>query len=194
MELELDQYQSILDGDEKAFESFFHQHYQALVNYCNRMIQDIAASEDLVQQFFVTFWEKRQDLELKTNLVSYFYRSIHNRCLNELKHLKVKESYKQHNELERKAEETQLDQDENESIQHRVQLAINTLPEKRKKIFLMSKMQGMKYSEIASDLNISVKTVENQMGTALKHLRSELKNHPEFIILFILSQNIHLFQ
>lgn len=140
----------------------------------------------MVQQFFVHFWENKEKLNLSSSLSSYFYRSIHNRCLNELKHLKVKHYYKLHNEEERKLEESSEENDSSETLQNRIQLAINTLPEKRKKIFMMNKLEGFKYKEIAETLNISVKTVENQMGAALKHLRNELKNHPEFIIILII--------
>lgn len=103
-----------------------------------------------------------------------------------MKHLKVKHYYKLHNEEERKLEESSEENDSSETLQNRIQLAINTLPEKRKKIFMMNKLEGFKYKEIAETLNISVKTVENQMGAALKHLRNELKNHPEFIIILII--------
>jgi len=92
-----------------------------LVNYACKIIQDAEASEDIVQQLFVVFREKKDSFESDLNIKSYFYRSVHNKCLNELKHLKVKQSYKEDNEIQRNTEELNNDETNNEALKHRIQ-------------------------------------------------------------------------
>lgn len=156
------------------FEQLFRAHYASLVGYALKLIKERGQAEDIVQQVFVTLWEKRDELTIDGNPRSYLLRSTHNACLNHIKHLKVREEHATHVKSESEQSDA-ADHLEQEEFRTRVQELIRALPPQCRKIFLMSRLQGKKYQEIAADLQLSVKTVENQMGKALKILREELQ-------------------
>lgn len=167
------------------FESLFKSHYGELCAFANKYLEDLEASEEVVQDLFVKFWENREKNEVPNSLRSYFFTAVKNACLNQLKHLKIKEQYKQHNERELNAANVSADEEfEASELDHKIKSAIEALPEGRRKIFILSRYEGLKYQEIADQLKISVKTVENQMGEALKFLRHQLKDF--LVSLFVL--------
>jgi RNA polymerase sigma-70 factor (ECF subfamily) len=106
--------------------------------------------------------------------ISYLLRRTHHSCLNQIKHQKIKTEHVQHS-LATEAISEQRDLLEEQEFNQKVKHAVQSLPPQCKKIFLMSRLQGKKYNQIANELNLSVKTIENQMGKALKVLREELK-------------------
>lgn len=165
-------------GDEAAFEGVFRELFQPLVHYAMRFLEESEASEEVVQDAFFAVWEKRETLDIHTSLKSYLYRSVHNKCLNLIKHISIREDYKAWNEVEREEQEAHFEGEMGKSeLEQRIQTAIEALPPERQKVFRMSRFEGLKYQEIADQLNISVKTVENQMGKALKALRGSLADY-----------------
>ena len=166
------------------FEGLFKSHYSELCAFANKYLEDLEAAEEVVQDLFVKFWENREKNEVPASLRSYLFTSVKNACLNQLKHLKIKEQYKAHNERELNASNTSADEAfEASELDQKIKKAIEALPEGRRKIFILSRYEGLKYQEIADQLKISVKTVENQMGEALKFLRLQLK---DFLVTFML--------
>lgn len=176
--------------NKREFERFFKDNYKHLCLYAFGFLKDMDASEEIVQDVFVNLWKKRKDISISTNPKSYIYTSVKNLCFNQIKHLKHVDSYMQYNHHNIQLQE-QIESDvmvANE-MQQKISDSINNMPTERKKIFLLSRNQGLKYREIADQLNISVKTVENQMGKALKYLRAELGEYMTifiFVILFLL--------
>lgn len=168
-----------------AFETIFNEHYSNLCAYGNNFLKDIEASEEVVQEVFFKLWINRDSLEITTSLKSYLFRAVRNSSLNVLKHVGIREDYKQHNEriiqMEEKSQEDQVIVSE---LEEKIRKAIDALPLERRKIFIMSRYDGLKYKEIAEKLGISVKTVENQMGSALKSLRTELADYMPWVIIF----------
>ena len=161
-----------------GFEKLFRAYYQELCTYAFYYLKDQAAAEEEVQDIFVSLWKKRDELEITSSLKSYLYRATRNHCLNVIKHLEIRDSYKKHNEAIRKVEEQELGiHMETKELQVKIDAAIDQLPTERKRIFMMSRFEGLKYREIADQLNISVKTVENQMGKALAFLREQLVDY-----------------
>ena len=138
------------------------------------MLNDPELAEDTVQQMFVGIWEKRDSIEIQGAVKSYLMRSVHNTCLNHIKHEKVKQEHAEH-EMHTTSESTFEASLEAEEFRQKVKVSVQKLPPQCKKIFLMSRLQGKKYQQIADELELSVKTVENQMGKALKMLRGSLK-------------------
>lgn len=157
------------------FEKFFKQHYANFCLLAYRYLNDRDLAEEIVQDVFVKIWEKRKSLNVKGSLTAYFYLAIKNTCLNYLKHKRVEAAFAQ-NYLQQQTENT-IFEESSEDLNEKISKAIDTLPPQRKKIFLMSRYEGMKYHEIASKLQLSVKTVEAQMGLALKQLREQLKDY-----------------
>lgn len=149
-------------------------------------MEDLESAEEIVQDLFVRFWEQRETKEITTSIRAYFYSSVRNACLNQLKHLKIKDKYKQEQERELTFNSSQNQNDlELSELDQKIHNAINAMPEGRRKIFILSRFDGLKYQEIAEKLNISIKTVENQMGEALKFLRLQLKDFIVTVLIFL---------
>lgn len=188
VELSEQQYWPLINkGDKNAFEIVFKSYYQSLCNYACSIIKDIDESEEVVQNIFYNIWNKRETLEIQGPIKSYLYRAVHNDCLNKLKHAKVKSMYAE--DYKKTASEGY--EDASKTIQAKelgtqINEAIESLPDQCGKVFKLSRFENLKYSEIAEQLNISVKTVEVHMGKALKILREKLKDHLPILIWLLL--------
>lgn len=177
-------FEKIKNGNEKAFEILFHRYYCHLCAYASKILNDSISAEEIVQDFFVKLWEKRTVLSIETSIANYFFRSIKNLCINQIKHDKIKQEYS--NKVMLQSEKnfvhdnyfTEID------LAEKIDASINSLPKKRREIFKLSREDGLKYREIAEKLNISIKTVETQMGLAIKTLHDKLKNYTALILLF----------
>lgn len=177
---------AIRQGNERIFEVIFRKYYQSLCNYANSMLKELDEAEEIVQNLFSGIWEKRTDLEINVSLKSYLYRAVHNHCLNRIKHLKIRSEYEQYanNYFESSYESVSQTVMKNE-LELKIEEAIEKLPEQCRVIFRLSRFEELKYHEIAEQLGISPKTVENQVGKALKILRVELAEYLPLIILLI---------
>lgn len=174
----------IAQGNRSAFESLFKSHYSNLCGYAVKYVWELDQAEEIVQDLFFNLWNKRSDLYISSSIESYLFRAVRNACLNYLKHKKVRENYASNVKGSYNPGQG-LDDNPVETLelQKKIEDSIEVMPPERKKIFMMSRYDGLKYKEIAEKLGISVKTVEAQMGKALKFLREELK---EFMVILIL--------
>ncbi|MFZ1688455.1 MAG: RNA polymerase sigma-70 factor [Flavobacteriales bacterium] len=183
------EFQRIANGDRTAFEELFRTHYRPLCAFGNSYLKDRDRSEDLVQELFVKLWNERERLAVNTSLKSYLFAAVRNRCLNEVS--KVVRMRPLNEDVHDAPDETGRDEEEHTWRSARVQAAIEALPEERRKVFKLSRNEGLKYQEIAQHLGISVKTVENQMGKALKTLREELADLvPVFVALLAMAEEL----
>lgn len=166
--------QNIQAGKQETFEDLFRTYFKALSLYASSIIYSSEDGEEIVQDLFFQVWEKRLQLNITSSLKSYLYRSVRNRCLNFIKHQKVREKHRQEaiHEFNEAVRETS---DEAPELAEKIQKAIATLPNRCREVFELSRFEGLKYREIAEVMEISPKTVEVQMGKALKTLRKELK-------------------
>lgn len=170
--------------DEKSFEDVFRTHYKPLYAYAFTLLKEDVAAEEMVQNVFFKLWERSDELRISGSIAAYLYRAVHNKSLNYLKHLKVRSehqlhvSYRAGQDSDSAAEHLQM-----KELDERLRRALNDLPEQCRTIFQMSRFEELRYREIADRLDISVKTVENQMGKALKILRSKLV---DFLVLVLL--------
>lgn len=159
------------------FEALFRQHYSVLCSYANKFIDDIDASEEIVQDLFCNLWNNREKLEI-SSIKSYLFRAVRNSCFNLIKHINIREEYKTFNESEIKLDEDKIDDNIDASeLEVKIRETIELMPPERKKVFIMSRFEGLKYKEIAERQNISIKTVENQMGKAIKFLKEQLSDY-----------------
>lgn len=170
-----------------AIETLFREHYEGLSRYAFSILKDQEEAEDVVQKLFVKLWEKRNDLEIWKDIKSYLYRSTYNASLNEIKRIKRHTLY----ETSDKENAFQSDHDAsskvmNEELEKHIESAIQSLPTKCGEVFRLSRFKEYSYKEIAEKLDISVKTVENHMGKALKLMREELEEYLPAIIITIL--------
>ena len=165
----------IRQGDVEQFESLFRSSYVSLVRYAKTLIKDHDNAEEIVQDLFFRIWQDKEKIKIESSLNGYLFRSVHNRCLHYIEHNRV---------VARHAEEMSYRQSESQEspsdilhykeLQARIARILERLPERCGKIFYMSRFEGLKYTEIAEKLSVSVKTVESNMGRALKEFRKEL--------------------
>ena len=178
---------AIRQGNERVFETIFRKHYQALCNYANGILKDMDDAEEVVQSIFTKFWEQREGIEINVSLKSYLYRAVHNTCLNRLKHLKIQEVHKQYvgNYYEENHDSATEMMDKSE-LENRIADALEKLPEQCRLIFKMSRFEELKYQEIANRLGLSIKTIENQIGKALRIMRTELADYLPVMLILLL--------
>jgi len=175
----------LAQGNPLVFEGVFKTHYKELILHALRFVEDEEEAEEIVQALFLDIWNKRAELQINTSLRSYLYTSVRNTCLNFIKHKKVEYKYKEHNaHLITEESGTEKDSLVQQELAEKIDQAISKLPPERQKVFKMSRYEGLKYKEIAEQMNISVKTVENQMGKALKFLREELVEFLPLLFIF----------
>jgi RNA polymerase sigma-70 factor (ECF subfamily) len=174
-------------GVEDLFEQVFKSHFKSLHSYACTIMRDPMPAEEIVQNIFLKLWEKKEEITIKENISVYLYRAVHNESLNYLRHRKVRSAYqsyamRQHKqtELERPAEKVV-----EKELEKKLEVALQELPEQCRTIFQLSRYEDLKYREIADKLGLSVKTIENQMGKALKLLRLKLVDFLPTIVLFI---------
>lgn len=170
-----------------SFEAVFKMHYAELCGFANKYLNDLDSAEEIVQGLFVKLWENREKLSIETSMKSYLFSAARNACLNVLKHQKIKGAYEEHNQREIALNQLDVsDEVQASELEDRIRAGIERMPEGRRKIFVMSRYEGLKYKEIAAQLNISIKTVENQMGSAIKFMRSELSDYLLTLFLIVL--------
>ncbi|MDQ0969553.1 RNA polymerase sigma-70 factor (ECF subfamily) [Flavobacterium sp. W4I14] len=175
----------IKSGNKQAFDEVFLKHFKSLHAYAFTIIKEKDDAEEIVQNVFVRIWTKRAQLKTDGFLKPFLYRSVHNESLNYLKHQKVRSNFNVHYADAMKNDTGNLNTEIMATeLEKNIHLAINELPEKCKNVFQLSRFDQMKYQEIADALNISIKTVENQMGRALKILRLRVVDF--LILIFIL--------
>ena len=165
----------IRQGDKQEFEKLFRSSYVSLVRYAKTLIRDLDASEEIVQELFFRLWQDRQTIRIESSLNGYLYRSVHNRALHYLEHQKVVSRHA--GEVLAAADMTSepvTDAIYYHELQARVARVLERLPERCRLIFKMNRFEGLKYNEIADKLAVSLKTVEADMGKALKEFRKAL--------------------
>jgi len=137
------------------------------------MLRDRAIAEELVQDVMLELWRRRETLAPEGSPQAYLFQATRNRVLNHLRHLKIE----QRSEPEVRSEASSPHADAavvEEELDVAVHRAVQSLPDRCREVFELSRVHGLKYSEIARQLGISVKTVEAQMGKALRTLREQL--------------------
>ena len=176
---------------ELGFKTLYKSYYSKLMRFARYYTLCEEDAENIVQDVFVLLWEKKAVTENKVLLASYLFTMVKNRCLDYLKHKSIVEEYKlyieenHYYEVQSKVGSLQgMDSDvlDDEAIRKLLTNALETLPPRCREIFFKGKLEGMKYKEIAKEMEISEKTVENQMQIAMKKLSATLKDNPLLLI------------
>lgn len=140
----------------------------------------------MVQNTFVEFWDKQGHVEIKVSEKSYLYTMVRNACLNVIKHKKVKQKHIEVTTASAVSfNGTSSDALITEELELKIQAALMELPEQCRMVFKLSRFEELKYAEIAQHLNISIKTVENHMGKALRIMREKLKDYLPALITYL---------
>lgn len=172
----------IKTGDIKQFELLFKEYYEMLCQFAIKYVKNTEESEGVVQDTFYNIWKNKEKLNITTSFKSYLFSAVRNNCLQVLRtrslDIKYENYYKSHYVNESINPSDELNAKELSKV---INNALNSLPERCRQIFKMSRYEGLKYHEIAEKLSISIKTVEANMGKALKHFRSHLKDYAEVV-------------
>ena len=163
-------------GDEAAFERLFHTFYEDLCRFASQYVSASDVVKDLVQDVFFNVWERRRALDAQQSIQAYLYKAVRNEALKHLNRQRVrKQQGKPQQELRERSLQGSPEQALwNKELEAEAQKALDALPERRRRIFMLSREHDLTYAEIADLLDISIKTVETQMGRALGFLEKRL--------------------
>lgn len=161
-------------GEQSAFDEIFREWYPRLVLIADRLVGERQVAEDLAQEVFLELWRRRESLALETTVHAYLLQSVRNRSLNHLRHAHVRRKSVP-DVVEMAGSSMPADAEAVAAeLAVAIQGAMDALSPRCREVFQMSRERGLKYSEIATQLGISVKAVEAQMGKALRTMREHL--------------------
>ena len=166
---------SLQNGDESAMDLLFRRHYKSICRSVYRILKDNNLAEDIAQEVFLGLWKKRDKLKITTSVQAYLKRTAVNKSLNFIRDQKIKFDDEEKMPVQYNNQSTSQQKLEADDLQNLINDSIDLLPEKCRLVFTLSRFEEMTYQEIANELNISIKTVENQISKALKFLRKALK-------------------
>ncbi|MCB8998521.1 MAG: RNA polymerase sigma-70 factor [Bacteroidales bacterium] len=164
------------------FEKLFRDYFTPLVWFSMKYVGDLDTAKEVVHSVFVRLWEKGEEIDSSRPIKPYLYTSVYNRSLN---YIRDHKKFTGEENLEPLPDNQSSDILEQQEMEERIYAAIEELPDKTKEIFQMSRFENMKYREIASVLNISIKTVESRMSDALKFLRIKLSDYIKILIILM---------
>ena len=164
-------FDSIKNNSETAFKVVYEEYFAKLTQFIHRMSRDENLAEEVVQRTMIKVWEQRDKIILSTSLKSYLYKMSYNEYLM---YLRKKSKFPNIESTVIEAIDEIEDEQDNQILLEKIRLEIDKLPPKCREVFILSKVKGMKYKEIAEELNISTKTIEVHMTKALKAIREGL--------------------
>lgn len=162
------------DNDERAFKLIFERYYRPLTLFALKYTDDVEEAKEIAQEFFIRFWSRRAEIDIRFSLKTYLYRGIRNACLNFLESSKVAQQRLQDYQNPVFSNDNALEKMLVAEQEELLMQAVDRLPEKCRQIFFMSRMEKLSNQAVADKLQISVKTVEGQITIALKRLRDLL--------------------
>ena len=165
----------IREGDKDAYEKLFFKYYARLCVFSNTYVKSIDTSRDVVQDVYIKIWDNRKNFNITQSLKAYLYQAVRNQSLNYLEKnsqkLRLQDDLTRQREIESGEQETELNTEE---LTEKIWKLVDQLPERRRTIFILYRKHGLSYKEIGEVMDISRKTVENQMGRSLKFIREQL--------------------
>jgi RNA polymerase sigma-70 factor (ECF subfamily) len=170
---------ALKQGDEKVFESVFREFYAPLCVHARRYLIDPDVAEEVVQDMFFKMWERRDAIVINTSLVAYLFKSVTNHALNHIKYQTHALKYQEYIgfRVDEYHSVSAHDALVHADLEKQLIGLVKSMPEKRRMIFEMSRLEGLKYHDIAEKLGISIKTVEVQMSKALEFMREKLRDY-----------------
>jgi RNA polymerase sigma-70 factor (family 1) len=182
-------------GDEGALNDIYLLYWEGLFLSAFNVLKDKAACEDIIQELFLQLWQKRATLQINTSLSAYLYTAVRYNVFRQIRTGKVRRELFQHidERIEGLAAAPLANAEERE-IHQKLAQVVASLPEKCREVYILSREEELSHKEIASKLNISTKTVENQITIALKRVRSSLNTLSVFLssCLLLVSQLLSL--
>jgi RNA polymerase sigma-70 factor (ECF subfamily) len=178
------------ESDQKAFKLIFDKHYSLVYQTIARIVWDDSICMDLTQDLFVRFWDKRNSIEIQGEIAPYIRRMAVNEALG---YIRKQKKFKM-DDIEAHVDLTDNNSSDHvleaKELQSAFEESILKLPNKCRMVFHLSRHEGLSYKEIAEQMNISIKTVENQMGKALKMMRFFLSDFLTCLILLFCTMGV----
>lgn len=168
---------SLKKGDSRAYQTIFNKYYPRLFSYINTYTKNESSTKDILQETFIKLWNNRENIDVDSSISAYLYKIAYNIFIDT-----YRKNKRQQNLLDSLAYEAvndSIESEENDSTTKKIQIvkkSIEELPPRCQEVFKLSKYEGLKYVEIAEALNISIKTVEAQMGKAFSYIRKQVAN------------------
>ena len=173
------------NSDIRSFNTLYNEYYLRFIRFAEGYLKDEAVAEDFVSEAFTAFWENRATLSPGTVPQAYVLTIVKNKCLNHLRHIQIRQRVTR--EINEQAEwrlSVSINTLEacnpdflfSEEIQHIIDITLNRLPQKTRRIFVLNRYEGLSYKDISEKMNLSVKTIEFHLSKALAHLRLSLKD------------------
>ena len=170
---ELNNLKKVALGDHEVFRSIFMKYYPKAKYFIAHIVKSEEIAEDLSQDIFLRVWTSREHLPNLRSFNAYIYKMAKNAALNYLEHKYVEDSYTSN--YNQQSESTTPEEELNaKELELLVQIAIDRMPEQRRKIYIMSRVENIKNGKIAEILGLSEKTINNQLSLALKEIRDIL--------------------
>jgi RNA polymerase sigma-70 factor (ECF subfamily) len=182
-------------GDEHAFEYFFHKYYNHIIGFCIQFIYDKTEAEGIAQEAFLNLWKHKNTVEKANGISAFLYTFSKSKCLNVLRHKKIKEKYRSKTlNLREKNLTIDILQSMNfdsltfTELENLIFDSLDKLPTKTKEIFIKKRFEKKKNKEIAEEMEISIKTVEAHFTKAIQFLKIKLADYLPLFLLFIISK------
>lgn len=193
-----DLFDRIKSGDQKALETLFSIYFPRLNDFARNVVKDDVISQDIVQEVFVKIWEKRSEIE-PINLEAYLFKLVRNRCIDYIKYVKVVNNRMQEIQLSSKYEELyRIDfvGDEpyvliEQELKQKIEKTIESLPDRCREVFILSRMKGLKNKEIAEKLGINIKNVERHLTRALQTFRANFSEELPIALVILVLKNLN---
>lgn len=177
-------FESLQRGNKKAFNTFFLRYYPVLCAYATQFV-GINDAEELIQDMMVGIWERRKEIVVDSSLNGYLFRAVKNKCINHIEKLRLHE---QVHSLIAGSWQSQFEDPDFyivEELTQKIEEALAKLPETYREAFVMNRIDGKTYNEIATALGMSSKTIDYRIQQALKSLRVELKDYLPLVLILI---------
>ncbi|OOV17446.1 RNA polymerase sigma-70 factor [Flavobacterium sp. LM4] len=191
---ESETFESFKKGEEAAFTYFYHNYFSRIASFCVQFVYDADEAENLAQEAFINLWENRENIDSINGIQSFLYTYAKSKCLNFIRHNKVKDKFKNdllnHKERELDIEvlnSIQFDTLELTELERIINESINDLPPKTREVFIKKRFENKKNAEIAEEMQVTLKAVEAHMTKALKILKAKLSDY--LFLFFILICN-----
>lgn len=192
---ELNLFESFKEGDETAFTYFYDKYFRRITSFSVQFIYDLDEAENLAQEAFLHLWQNRETVESINGIQSFLYTYAKSKCLNLIRHNKVKNKFKSDvlNQKERELDieilnSVQFDTLELTELERLIHESISDLPPKTREVFIKKRFENKKNAEIAEEMQVTLKAVEAHMTKALKILKTKLSDYM-FLIFILICNN-----
>lgn len=172
-------------GDVASFKTLFHDYYPMLCHFAEKNGLKLDVAEDIVQDLFVKLWENRNSIAISSSIKSYLFQSTRNQCLNYLKRGEVKRKFEEY-VLHLHPDYYYNEAIEEEELNYFIYKAVESLPPKCREVFQLSRFEEKSNDKISQEMGISSKTVNNQIGKAVKIIRQFLIDNEILVFIFLM--------